>query len=123
MEEREINRNEYSEIQRHEYKGIPFFTAIYHNHVVLEPIHTEVLRALRESTIDREILWSDSAHTWSRDMTLEEQRMHLIKRTKQDIDWLLSTKPLRELNQEYREKKLRLEKERNFLLSLGDRKE
>lgn len=121
MKKREIESiSEYSDIRFHKYRGIEFFTARLFEHIVLEPVHEEVLKALREESISKEILWSDSAHCWARDMTLEEERSALVNRTKEDIDWLLSQGPLRELNKEYREKKKLLKEERAFLLSLGE---
>ena len=118
MKKRELP-SEYSEIKYHEHRGIEYFTAIFSKHIVLEPVHEEVLSNLRADSQSREILWSDSAHTWARNMSLKEQREHLVKRTIEDIDWLLSQKPLRELNKEYRTKRERLLAEKNFFLSLG----
>jgi len=123
MKKRELEQD-YFDIQYHKHRGIEYFTAIFNDHIVLEPVHEEVLKHLREATIDREILWSDSAHTWARGRSLNEQRQFLLDRTKEDIDWLLSQKPLRELNEEYRNKRKRLLEEKNFFLSLetGDKK-
>ncbi len=120
MKKRQI-ASEHSEIKYHTYRGIDYFTAIYNDHIVLEPVHEEVLKNLNENTIDREILWSDSTHTWARGMSLDEQRQALLKSAIDDIDWLLSQKPLRELNTEYREKRERLVQERKFFLSLAQR--
>ena len=118
MKKRKLTKD-YFAIQYHKYRGIEYFTARFSNHVLLEPVHQEVLNNLREVTADNEILWSDSAHTWARNMSFGEQRDFLLNRTKKDIDWLLSQKPLRELNKEYREKRKRLLAEKSFFLSLA----
>lgn len=114
MKEREINRGEYSEIERHEYKGIYFFTAIYGTHIVLEPIHEELLAALSETDHDHERLWSDSAHSWARNMSLQEQRTRLIEEAHNDIDYFLSGQALKEQRKEYLSKRQRLREQLEF---------
>jgi len=118
MKKRELTKD-YSAVQYHKYRGIEYFTARFSNHIILEPVHKEVLDNLREITIDHEILWADSAHTWARNMSLDEQRNHLLERTKRDLDWLLSQKPLREFNKKYQENRERLLNEKTFFLSLA----
>ena len=102
MKEREaLKLEEYTNLQRHQYKNIHFFTAQYLDHIVLEPVHEEVLKALSDKDTDYERLYSDSAHSWARHMTLDKQRDTLIAQAHDDIDYILSGKSLKEQRAEY----------------------
>jgi len=116
MKEREINREEYKEIERHTYKGVHFFTAIYNDHVLLEPVHQEILDAINSvSSSDlEEPLWYDSAHSWARRSTLQEQRNRLIEEAHYDIDSLMSGESLKEQRKEYLEKRKKLREQFEF---------
>ena len=115
LERKEISqRGEYKDIEKHEYKGVHFFTAIYNDHVVLEPVHEEILKALSDNDTDHERLWSDSAHSWARHMTLTKQRDTLITRAHDDIDYLMSGESLKEQRKEYLEKRKKLREQFEF---------
>lgn len=117
LEERIIP--EYKEIKREVYKGIHFFTALFDEYIVLEPVHKEVMNALSESDVDHERLWADSAHSWARNMSIEEQREFLILRARDDIDYLLSMDSIKECRESYTKKMLKLKEKRKILLELS----
>jgi len=116
MREREINREEYKEIEKHVYKGVHFFTAIYNDHVVLEPVHQEVLDAINavSGNVFQEPLWHDSAHTWAKGLTLQAQRNRLIEYAHNDIDYLMSAQGLKEQREDYLKKREKLKAQYEF---------
>ena len=116
MKEREINREEYTDIEKHEYKGVHFFTAIYNDHVLLEPIHQEILDAINavSSTYFEEPLWHDSVHSWASGLTLQGQRNRLIEYAHGDIDYLMTGQGLKEQRTEYLEKRKKLREQYEF---------
>ena len=116
MKEREINREEYTDIEKHEYKGVHFFTAIYTDHVLLEPIHQEILDAINtvSNTYLDEPLRYDSAHSWARGLTLQAQRNRLVEEAHYDIDSLMSGESLKEQRKEYLEKRKKLREQYDF---------
>lgn len=120
MKEREINEEEYKDIQKHKYRNVEFFTAQFRDHIALEPIHQEVLDMMN---INRycytdPLLWHDSAHMWSNGLTLEQQRNRVIQYAKDDIDYVLSGKSLQEQKREYLEKRKKWKKQLNFFQTL-----
>ena len=121
MKEREINREEYTDLEKHSYKGVEFFTAVYNDHIVLEPVHQEVLDMMN---IDWRYysetgLWHDSAHSWADGLTLQGQRNRLIEYAKSDIDYILSGDSLKEQRQDYLKKRQKIKEQFEFFKALS----
>ena len=116
MEKRE-RVNEYDQVEYHKYKGVEFFTALYSElgNIVLEPVHKEVLDM---SYMFDSLLWHDSAHTWAKEMTLQEQRKQLVEYAQNDIDLILSGYALKEQRKQYLEKRKKLKEQLEFFKAL-----
>ena len=120
MEKRE-RVNEYDQVEYHRYKGVEFFTGLYPEmgHIVLEPVHKEVLVMCYSNTeyVDTP-LWYDSAHTWAKGMTLQEQRKQLIEYAENDIDLILSGYALKEQRKQYLAERKKLKEQLEFFKAL-----
>ena len=121
MKEREINREEHKDLEKHEHKGVHFFTAIYNEHVVLEPVHQDVLDMMNiswQSYSSEPPLWHDSAHSWARGLTLQEQRNRLIEYAQHDIDYIMSGESLKEQREDYLEKRKKVREQFEFFKAI-----
>jgi len=120
MKEREINREEYTDLEKHEYKGVEFFTAVYNDHVVLEPVHQEVLDMMNIDWryYSEPNLWHDSIHSWADGLTIQGQRNRLIEYAKSDIDYILSGDSLKEQREDYLKKRKKIREQFEFFKEL-----
>ena len=120
MEKRE-RVNEYDQVEYHRYKGVEFFTGLYPEmgHIVLEPVHKEVLAMCYSNTeYGDTLVWHDSAHTWAKGMTLQEQRKQLIEYAENDINRILSGYALKEQRKQYLAERKKLKEQLEFFKAL-----
>ena len=121
MKERETNRAEYTDLEKHKYKGVEFFTAVYNDHIVLEPVHQEVVDMMNISWVpysSEPYLWHDSAHSWAGGLTLQGQRNRLIEYAQNDIDYILSGDSLKEQREDYLKKRKKVREQFEFFKAL-----
>lgn len=110
---------DYIDIQRHQYRGLSFFTAIFGDHVICEPTHVEFMVLLDDSDLDKEELWADSAHSWANGLSFDEQRDRLIEGAKEQIDYLLDGEKMNDFVDTVNERLLRMTEQHKKLKELA----